>query len=320
MRLALRSIAVVAALTASVFLGGCVAQQNAAFLAPHGYHLTSLQGFVVVERNDRTLVAYPEVGPCGVQIRSRLLAIQDSRGVRLALAVENVNKHEVAARCQRCGHVPCMASSPAWPGITLARPLLSRSVVDGRTGRPILVYGAAEIAAASVLPAGCKPGPALPDDFVSTPPQPAPFQSDSRAVHPGIMWTCRLPVELPLADRSWCICVDQLQVGQWLGHFGHAGWPIMSYVEVQHRRAALRVAEDGAGLYQIAPERETLPVQIYGRSLSWYENGETFVVTSTYEPNSPLPPVNTTRLFSLGILTMAQLQTIANGLRITAQN
>ena len=73
-------------------------------------------------------------------------------------------------------------------------------------------------------------------------------------------------------------------------------------------------------MYQIAPVRQTLPEQIYGRSLWWYENGETFVVTNTFEPNPPLPPANTTRLFSLGILTTAQLQAIANGLRITAHN
>jgi hypothetical protein len=319
-RLALRSIAAVGALSASLLLGGCTSQQHPVFLAPHGYHLTSLQGFAVVERNDRTLVAYPQAGPCGLQIQNRLLAIQTSRGVRLALAVENANKHEVAERCQSCGHIPCMASSAAWPGITLARPLSSHSVVDDATGRPILVYGAAEIVVASVLPAGCKPRPALPDDYVGGPPQPEPYQSATPTIRPGIMWTCRLPVRLPVPDRSSCVCVDQLQVGQWLGHAGHVGWPVKSYVEVQHRRAALRVAEDGGGLYQIAPERESLPTQIFGRSLSWYENGETFVVTSTYEPDAPLPPVDTTRVFSLGILTTAQLQTIANGLRIAAQN
>ena len=264
-------------------------QQSRPFAAPHGYHLSPVPEFAVVSRDDRTLLTFGVGGPCREPERNRLLAVETAQRIELVLAVHGKAYAEAQLRHMVCT-TDAVAYPATWPTVHLSEPLGDRGVVQGLTGRAIPVYGGAAIARPTVLPAGCTPEAVFPSSDIVRAGPPYP-----KGLHPGIAWSCDVRVRFPA--RFSGVPSAQLQVGQWLGQIGSQDWPIERHVTVQGRRAVVKVVEVGAVNV------------VQSRSISWYQGGETFIITS----NSSL---SLTVGHSKTVLSVAELVRIADGLRV----
>jgi hypothetical protein len=252
-------------------------------------YLAPLPSFAAVSRDGRTLTTFPVYGPCGDGMRQRLLAVESGQLVSLTLLVHGRQYTEAQLRQMPCALAFVSNVSP--PSVTLGAPLGSRVVVQGLTGRSIPVYGGEQIATPTVLPRGCAPGPIQPISDIITAGPPYPTGS-----HPGLTWSC--DVAVPFPPRYAFTPASQLQFGQWQGWIRSLDIPIEVHTTVHGLPALVKVRRVNA--FNI----------IQQRSISWHEDGQTFVITSS-------SGLSQTVAHSKAVLSAAELVRIADGVKVS---
>jgi hypothetical protein len=257
-------------------------------LPAHTY-LAEVPSFAAVSRDGRTLSVFPVTGPCGEPVRQRLLAVESDDRVSLTLLVHGRKYTDAQRRHMICAAVAIYPGPP--PSITLRAPLGTREAVQGLTGRRIPVYGGAQVATPRVLPKGCAPGPVQPSGDILTSGPPYPSGS-----HPGLTWSC--DVTVPFPPRYPRTPASTLDFGQWQGWVRSMGLPIEERTAVQGHPALVKVERVGAvNIIQV-------------RSISWREDGQTFVITSA-------SGLSQTVAHSRAVLSAAALVRIAEGLQVS---
>lgn len=253
--------------------------------SPRGTYLAPVPNFAAVSRDGRTLTIFPVLGPCDDPMRERLLAVESDGRVYLTVLVHGKMYTEAQLRTMVCA---LDVISLGMLSVTLRAPLGSRAVVQGLTGRRIPIYGGAQVATPSVLPKGCAPGTIQPSFSL-----PNSGPSDHK---PGLTWSC--DVSVPFPRRYAFAPASQLQFGQWQGWVRSLGLPIEERTTVHGHPALVKVERVGAvNIIQV-------------RSISWREDGQTFVITSE-------SGLSQTVAHSRVVLSAAELVRIADGLRVS---
>lgn len=254
-------------------------------LPAHTY-LAPVPSFAAVSRDGRTLTIFPVAGPCGLPMHERLLAVESSIRVSLTVLVHGRRYTEEQLRHMICADV--LIPSGPLPSITLHALLGNRMVVQGLTGQRIPAYGGKQVAAPAVLPKGCTPGPIQPSFGVAS--------SGPPYHNPGLTWFCNPTVPFP--RRYAFTPASQLQFSQWQGWVPSMGLPIEERTTVHGNPALVKVERVGAvNIIQV-------------RSISWREDGQTFVITSS-------SGLSQTVAHSKAVLSAADLVHIADGLRVS---
>jgi len=255
-----------------------------------GTYLARVPSYATVSRDGRTLTVVPVRGPCDEPVRQRLLAVEFRDRVYLTVLVHGKMYTEAQLRQMIC------ATFQVWtgplPSITLRAPLGNRAVVQGLTGRPVPLYGGAQVATPTVLPNGCAPGPIQPGGVVVM--NGLPYFAGS---HPGLEWSC--DVTVPFPRRNPNEPASQLRFGQWQGLVPSLGLPIEERTTV-HGHPAIVIVEH-LGAVNIIPIR----------SISWHEDDQTFVISST-------SGLTLSVAHSKAVLSAADLVRIADGLRVSS--
>jgi hypothetical protein len=256
-----------------------------------GSHRTEVPSFAALSRDGRTLTVEGVTGPCDTFVKNRLLVSATHTHVALTLLVQGP-AHPKPTGCLLADVAPqWLIAQPQWPSVRLAAPLGSRRVVQGLTGRTIPVFGGASLATPTVLPRGCHLGVVLPtgDILTNAPPYP-------RGFHPGVTQTCAVAVPFRSTPQR---PASTLQLGQWRGWIYSLGLPIERRALVHGHPAVIKMEAYGA-IYNLQE-----------RSISWHEDGGTFVITSS----TSLRP---SRAHDRAVLSSRELLAIANGLAIPA--
>jgi hypothetical protein len=266
---------------------GVVASETA---APNGFYLSPIGQFVALSRDGRTLTTFAATGPCGEPQKTRLLVRESRQRVELTLLVKGEQYSQAQLDQMICALDLRVIRGPL-PSVRLAMPLGSRLVLQGLNGNRITVYGGASIALPTVLPVGCKPGRVTPIDSYTESRTPPYKQSQ----HPGLTWSCEPKVPFP--RRYSFAPASELVVDQSLGWVRSLGLPIQLRTQVHGHPALVKIAHLGSVR------------TIQARSISWRQDGETFVITS-------YSGLSLTVAHSQAVLSAQALIRIADGMRI----